>query len=132
MSVRTTATEVKELIETSLSDTIIERFIVSANRIVSKILGNDTTLDEDDLSDIECWLSAHFVASTRELQAKSEGADGASISYQGQTAMGLDATLYGQQVKILDTTGKLAASLGKQAVEIYAIPGRTYDELYNS
>jgi hypothetical protein len=55
---------------------------------------------------IERWLAAHFYGvSDKPLSSESEG--GASGSYHGQTGMYLDATLYGQTAKLLDTTGCL-------------------------
>jgi hypothetical protein len=41
----------------------------------------------------------------------------ASVKYFGKTGLGLDATMYGQTVKLLDTTGILL-DLGKRSVSI--------------
>jgi hypothetical protein len=118
---RVTATEVKEIISTSLSDSIVEAFIDAANTVVSEIIGSDTTLSTTQKKEVERWLSAHFLACAREQQPQSEKDGDASITYQGSTGMGLDSTYYGQTVKIIDTTGKLARSVGKKKVNIYAV-----------
>lgn len=120
MANRTTATEVKEILETELDDDIVTAFIDAANELVTELLGT-SSLSVTRLAMIEKWLSAHMVASTREQQAKSENAGGAGITYQGETAMGLDATMYGQQVKMLDTTGTLAQKIGKARARITAV-----------
>lgn len=124
---RTTATAVKQILDTDLSDAIVEAFIDSANMVVTDFLGSDTNLSAAQKADVEKWLAAHMIAATREQQPIAEGADKARIQYQGKTAMGLDATFYGQQVKVLDTTGKLARSIGKKSIEAYAVTSFEYD-----
>lgn len=121
MANRVTALDVKQIIDTSLSDNIVTVFINTANTIVSDTLGDDTTLSTTQLEEIEKWLSAHLIASTRERQGQTEKVGDASITYQGKTGAGLDSTLYGQNVKMLDSTGKLAQKLGKKSATITAI-----------
>ena len=120
MTVRVTATEVKQILDTDLTDPVIEVFINAANLTVTDALGSSTVLSSDQLKEIERWLTAHLIASTRDPQAESEKTGAASIKYQGRTAMGLDATFYGQQVKILDTSGVLVGSVGKRKATVYA------------
>ena len=71
------------------------------------------------LKEIELWLSAHFVA-IRDPQVRrverETGHGRAEVDAFGETALGLDSTLYGQQVKLLDTCGKLATAGEKRAV----------------
>jgi len=57
------------------------------------------------------WPGSILVTSSSKLNCGS--AHTASIRYQGRTGLGLAATLYGQQVKMLDTSGTLA-NLGKK------------------
>ena len=121
MANRTTATEVKQIIDTDLDDTIVTAFISDANPIVTDAIGSDTTLSSAQKASIEKWLSAHLIASTRDQQAAKEGDDDATITYQGKWGMGLDATSYGQMVKLLDTTGKIAASIGKKRASLKAV-----------
>lgn len=121
MSVRVTAVQVGQIIETSLSSTIVDVFIGVASRIVDEILGDDTTLSDDQKADVELFLSAHILACTRELQPISEATDEASIKYQGMVGTGLNSTFYGQQVTLIDTSGKMANYPGKKRAEMYSI-----------
>ena len=121
MAVRVTAAEVKQIIDTDLVDSVVDAFILGANYTVTEVLGSDTTIVEGHKKEIERWLAAHLIAATREQQIQKAGAGGADITYQGKTTMGLNATLYGQQVLALDTTGKMMAALSKQSVSLTAV-----------
>lgn len=120
MALRVTSDEVKEILDTSLGDASIEAFIRAANLTVTKWLGS-SALSDAQLKEVERWLSAHFIACTRERQIKSEQAGDANITYEGKTDTGLDASFYGQQVKVLDTTGILAGQVGKRQATVYAV-----------
>jgi len=79
-------------------------------------------LDDDQLTEIERWFSAHLIACTKDHQPLSETDGQASIGYQGKTEMALDSTHYGQMCKILDTTGTLAEKAkAKTPASIYAV-----------
>ena len=119
MANRTNATDVKLIIETQLQNANIEAFITSANAIVTDALGS-SSLSDSTLEQIEKWLTAHMIASTRERMAKKEEAGGAKIEYAGNYGMGLDLTTYGQMVKTLDVTG-IMASLGSKKIVFKAI-----------
>jgi len=121
MSNRTTALEVKQILDTTLSDNTVKVFITTASTIVSDTLGSDTTLSAAQLKEIEKWLAAHLIASTRERQGSREKVGDADVTYQGKTGMGLNATMYGQQCLMLDSTGKLAQKLGKKSATMVAI-----------
>lgn len=121
MANRVTAAELQEIISTSLSESVLDAFITGANLIVTEHLGDSEELSSAQLKEIERWLSAHLLACTRERQAKSENVKDASISYMGDSGKGLDATLYGQQVKLMDTSGVLAEVVGKKRATLYAI-----------
>ena len=123
MANRVTATEVKQIIDTSRADAVVDVFIGAANITITEILGDDDTLSTAQLKEIERWLSAHLMAATLEPQKKSESVKDASISYQGNiiSGTGLMSTFYGQQVALLDTSGKLAANVGKRAASILAV-----------
>ncbi len=130
MTVRVTAEDVQKIIETSKDTSVIEAFITAANLTIDTVLAT-AGLSEDQLTEIERWLAAHLMACSVEPQIMKEQAGNAAATYAGVTKMGLDATLYGQQVKILDTSGLLAAQealIGKRNASVYAIPGptRTY------
>lgn len=111
---RTDADSVKEIIETELTDDVINAFINSAhltvqNKLAASGLGSET------LADIEKWLAAHYMAVARQRQTETESVGGEwSVKYQGRTDTGLNSTFYGQTALGLDTTGTLA-SLGKKA-----------------
>lgn len=114
---RVTATEVKEIIETTLSDAIVNAHIAGANALVNEVFGTGTS---DLLKQIELWLTAHMLTLTRERQAAKEGAGGANIEYTGTFGQGLESTTFGQMVKVLDTTGAMA-SLGTKQASLFAI-----------
>jgi len=119
MAVRVTEAEVKAILDdTSLTDPQILAYIGSANVMVNTALGTGTT---DILKEIERWLTAHMIASTRERTALKEEAGGASITYTGKYDQGLASTPYGQMVLSLDTTGTMASLIGRSA-KIFAIP----------
>ena len=118
---RTTVNGVKAILDdTELSDAVIESFINSANVLVTNALGT-STLSASVLAEIEKWLAAHMIATTRERMAIQEEAGGAKIKYTGEFGAGLSSTTYGQMVLTLDTTGKLA-SLGRKQASIFAVP----------
>lgn len=118
---RTTASDVKQIIETTLEDSVIDGYIAGATEVVTEVLGSVTTISSELKTEIERWFTAHLIASTREQQLTEAKAGSASAKFQGKTGMRLDATLYGQQVLIMDTTGNFAALGGKKA-SITTIP----------
>lgn len=128
MANRVTAAEVKEIISTDLDNDTVDVFIGAANLTVTEIIGDDTSLSDDQKKEVERWLSAHLIACTRQQQPQRQAVDAANIVYQGKTGMGLDATFYGQQVKILDTSGKMAAKLSKKAVSVHAVTTKPSSE----
>lgn len=86
-------------------------FIITASALVDWLVGKDTagelstTLQER----IECWLAAHFYEHhNRTRQYNSLSQNRASGTYQGQTAMVLMSTKYGQTACALDVTNRLA------------------------
>lgn len=97
--------EVKEILTTSIEDTT--PFINSAHVLVEKILGAEG-LTEEHLTQIELWLAAHFACMMDPRETEQE-ADRARAKFEGKSGLGLDNSRYGQQVKLLDTTGLLAA-----------------------
>ena len=121
MAIRTTAAEVLQILDgCTLSSTIVDVFIASASRLVDSVYAADTTMSDAQLEDIEMWLSAHMIASTLHRQTSQEEVDGASVKYTGFWSKDLDSTSYGQMVKVLDVTGKMA-KVGKKAARLTAI-----------
>lgn len=123
MAYRTTAEKVKRVLDSTLSDPIIESYIEIANMVITDALGGKG-LTDTKLEHIERWYSAHMVSVARERVAISESIGEASIKYAGYYKTGLESSPFGQMVKQLDSTGTLA-TLGKQAVSIIAIEKQT-------
>ena len=123
---RTTSAAVGLIIEidATVNGGDISPFIETASSLVDDIcvplLYSDTKLEL-----IERWLSAHFYA-IRDARTKSEGVGSLSQSFEGQSAMGLAHTRYGQQAMMLDIKGGLAGlnRLPEQASRIK--PGILY------
>jgi hypothetical protein len=111
MAARVVDSDVFAIIDTSLTN--IDVFINTAHRMVDGYLSSKG-LDEETLTDIERYLSAH-VLSVQDMRTKSVGVDVLSESYQGQWGFGLKGTSYGQMAILLDTSG----TLGKIAEKGY-------------
>jgi hypothetical protein len=84
----------------------IEAAAVMVETLEACAADKDITVSENTLEILERWLAAHFYkVSDRQLSSSSTLSS--SGSFDGQTAMGLDFTSYGQQAKLLDPTGCL-------------------------
>lgn len=118
MAVRVTADEVKEIIDTELSDTRINSFVIASHNTIESNLLNKG-LEEDLLKEIERWLSAHYITAF-ERQAIEEEAGPVSQKFANVFDKGLDSSTYGQTVKMLDKTGILENLNGKK-IKIVAI-----------
>lgn len=114
------AAKVIEIMETELTETQIQPYISSAYTYINSILLGKG-LSDSLLEQIECWLTAHMIALTRERIAKSEEAGGAKITYAGEFGKSFDATPYGQMAVSLDSSGTLAALIGGKRASISAI-----------
>jgi len=120
---RTTTDEVESIVEVD-SSLDVTPFITVANLLVTqKLTGLGYSVGY--LKEIERWLAAHFVA-IRQKQEKSVTIGDASASYYGQSGLGLDFTSYGQQVKIMETTGTLL-NLGKKVARIDTLDVPSYN-----
>jgi hypothetical protein len=111
MTVRVKAEEVKEIMNTNLSDPKISSFIVTANTLLNSAV---TGLGADLLKEIERWLAAHLIVSTVERQAEMKKIGDATEKY-ASLGLNLQSTTYGQTAAILDTSGKLS-DMGKKKV----------------
>ncbi len=121
MAVRTTATEVKQIMDNcTLADATVEAYIVGANAWINNILGTDTTLGDTLLETLEQWFTAHMIAVSTCRTTSKEKLGEAAAEYTGTWGMKLNSTSYGQMVLTLDTTGLLAIA-GKASASIYAI-----------
>lgn len=118
---RVTVDEVKQIISVPSTVEVVP-FIRIANLTLTKRLGTNTNLSTAQKKEIERWLTAHFLSMGPLRQATYEKIGEAEVSYTGKLDnLGLDATTYGQQVKLMDTTG-LLANLGKQGITFKAVP----------
>lgn len=101
---RTTSELVGGIIE--VDDSIsLEPFIATATSLVDRI-ATPSELSASDLELVERWLSAHFYA-MRDPRPTSEKAGPVAEDYQSAVALGLNASHYGQQAMLLDTSGTL-------------------------
>lgn len=112
--VRVTAAQVMEIISTSQSTAVVNAFINSAHAVVEANLAS-ASLGETLLTQIELWMAAHFLAMKDQRKSAVKVGD-LSVTYQGQTGMGLNATQYGQQALAMDTSGTLSALDSKRAM----------------
>lgn len=122
MAPRTTITAVREIFDTPLLDAVLTTFITVSNGIVTNYLGA-SDLSDSELEEIERFLSAHLASTMRDPQAQQEavtGSVGGSITYHGKSGLGLDASFFGQTVKMLDRTGILANM--KRPAQVFAVP----------
>lgn len=116
----TTADELREILETDLSDAILNAFINAAYAFRVEYLGS-AGLSTAILKEIEKWLAAHYASVARERQAASEDIAGEyRVTYTGKTDMYLESTLYGQMAIGFDPSGILA-NVGLKGIsfEIY-------------
>lgn len=127
MSVRTTKTLVRTVIQTALEDDEIDALIIQANGMVTRTIGTEGLADAT-LKDIETWLTAHLIAVGKERQTLSEKVGDIWIQYEKRGGKGfLEQTTYGQTVLFLDTSGKFQKTSLKRA-SITAIKQNT-DEM---
>lgn len=120
MPTRTTASAVKDIMDTELTDTRIDAFITSASDLVDRLLADD--YEDPTLEQLELWLTAHLIASTIERQAIQEIAGPVEQKFSDVFGQNLSSTTYGQVVASLDTSGKLA-NLGKRKIIFKAVKG---------
>lgn len=107
--IRVTDEDVKGIMEVDPLLKNLKPFRKAANLIIEAKFA-ETELSEEHLTEIECWLAAHFVA-IRDMRAASENAGSAAgrvgIDYQYKVDLDLRSTMYGQAAITLDTSGVL-------------------------
>lgn len=106
MANRCTGGEVKNVITTAKTAAQVEFYITAANLIVTDAVGGES-LSDATLKEIEIYLSAHMVSMDDPSIVREKTGD-SEATYHGKSDMGLDFSPYGQMVKLLDPTGKLA------------------------
>ena len=115
---RVTVSEVRSIIDvdSSITDADVAVFINAANLIVTQ---NVTGLNDDLTKEIERWLSAHLLAVRDRRPIHKEIGD--TVERYGEKLWkGLESTIYGQQVVLLDSTGTLIGT-GKGKAEVRTI-----------
>jgi hypothetical protein len=118
MSARVTSAEVLEIMD-NCPLTSVEAFITAGTLVVDSVFGSD---DQSALTkEIERWFVAHMVASTVFRTTSEEKLGDADFKYTGTWGKNLDSTPYGQMVKTIDTSGKMANALGGVAASIHAV-----------
>jgi hypothetical protein len=129
MAVRVTEHEVKEIIETTLTD--LSPFITAANLIVTQQCGGQS-MAAALLKEIERWVAAHLVSVRERSERVTRVKIGeAEEQYSAPSASklgvgdGLATSPYGQQALMLDYSGKLR-DLGKKRAVLYSYV--IYDE----
>jgi len=121
MAVRTTSAKVLQILDgCTLDSTVVDVYIETASRLIDSVYSTDSTMSTAQLADIETWLTAHMIASTLHRQTSQEQVDGASVKYTGFWSKDLDSTSYGQMVKVIDVSGKMA-NTGKKLASMKAI-----------
>jgi len=116
---RITDIEVRNIIETSITEGQMQRYIDSAAALSTLL--DDKGINSTILKEIECWLTAHLIASTRDRQAREEGAGTAYVKYSGLTYTGLKGTTYGQHALMLDYSGTLEIMSGRRLMRFFAV-----------
>ncbi len=85
------------------------------NRVATCATAKDRALSDDELTELETWLAAHYYTRSDKTLA-STSTMGASGSYQGQTGMGLQASFYGQSALDMDISGCLKSLTSQSRV----------------
>ena len=122
---RVTPAEVKAIVPTTLSDTITQVWIDSANAIVTD---NSTCISKDEagLTQVELYLSAHFVAmldQTGKGSITKEGLPGFETTYSSPSSISknIDRTTYGTTANML--SGGCLANTEKSAAKVFSMGG---------
>ena len=111
---------VRGIIETGLTDAQISQYMETAEVMLLNAF-RDKVIDTVTREELKVWLTAHYIAVTRQRVSTKEAAGGASIEYAGVYGAALESTPWGQTVMALDTTGALKATLKKGNIQIISI-----------
>lgn len=119
MALRTDLNSVKAIIDTALEDDELRKLMTQANVIVTRQLGSEG-LTNGVLTDIETWMTAHFIALGKERQLEEEHVGDIELHYKKNPDGFFQQTTFGQMVLFLDSSGALSRS-AKAKVKIKAI-----------
>lgn len=104
---RVTAAEVKEVIETEVTDSVVEAYILYAATIVDDYL-SDSSLTASALKEIERYLTAHAISVSTARQAIGQEVGPVKQKFSDIFGTGFNSSTYGQMAMSLDSTGTLA------------------------
>lgn len=127
MALRTNASDVLTILEngSDFSESDVTPFLITANLLVSGQLSGEG-LSTSIMTEIEKYLSAHLMTTAIDRQTIRTEIGGDTSDQYPHLGKGLNSSTYGQTVKLLDTTGKLA-NLGKKKAKIKAVTSfKTY------
>lgn len=101
---------------TSLTIAQLHPFALTASTLVDSYL-TGSVLSAAVLQEIETYLAAHL-ASIRSKYGVRERIGEAELTTGYKGGVGLDATPYGEVVKMLDSTGTMAGALSRRLASI--------------
>lgn len=108
---RTNAAKVKAILldqfDEDDADSVLDPFIKFANLLVTRVCAVFDDYDEDYLTEIESWLSAHAYKVVKRQEIREE-AGSVKATYEGKVDLRLQVTEFGQQAMVLDVNGGLA------------------------
>ncbi len=110
MSIYVTEDLVKEIYDIQDDAHSILPFIMVAEQLTNKIeayiLSKDEVVDTANITEIQRWLSAHFMTAQEKI-TKSEKVSDVGESYDLSTKVGLANSHFGQTAILLDSSGYL-------------------------
>lgn len=105
-------------------------FIEAASLIIDRVEtcadDKELPLTDTELEMIERWLAAHLYVMSDQNEAETETLS-SRVKYQGQTAMHLDSSKYGQTAMVMDFSGCLK-ELGAPRVSAFWLGRRPSDQ----
>ncbi len=117
-----TATEVKAIMDNcTVADAVVNTCIVAADEVINTVFEDDTEITATLLKEIERWFTAHMVATVFDRPASKERVGDVDMWYANVWKENLASTPYGQMVKQLDLSGKMANAIGGIRAGMYAV-----------
>lgn len=111
-----TPAELREIIDTDLSDARLCNFVNLAYVMTIPLSGNLASCGGDTaLEQIQLLLAAHFLTMYERTLKREDVADEWSATYAMKEGLGLESSLYGQNALALDCSGILARAGSKRA-----------------
>lgn len=110
MAARVTAAQVKEIIDTSIADNVLDSSMIDTANVIVDMYLLEEGYTEAYLTKIELYLAGHFVCITEEEGAHilSKTGDATEEWAADWFGPGFQSTRYGQAALTLDSSGTLA------------------------